>query len=773
MSNSIQDQILTHLKGGSYRPVKPRGLAKQINLTEGNEYHAFRDALRELMHQGRVVLGAGGYVVLPSAQSGASLFVGTYRHNPRGFGFVVPTDPGSHEDLFIPEGENGGAITGDIVRAKITNQEQRQGKTMYRGRVMEIVSRTQKRFVGSLVKQHGQWLVLPDGNTLTAPISTPDAAGRHVKPGSKVVVELTHYPEPGQNAQGVITEILGQAGEKDVDLKTVIVQFNLPGEFPPETLDQARHAVDRFNDALTTDDRVDLSDQIICTIDPDDAKDFDDAISLSRNNAGEWELGVHIADVAFFIPSGSPLDEEAKERGNSCYFPGHVIPMLPEILSNGVCSLQADVGRFCKSAFITFDEAARPISTRFANTIIRSAARLRYREAQAILDRAETIPHPDGPRNIEDYSPAVVELLHQMNSLAKKIQKRRLAAGQIVLELPEVELVLDDNRKVIGTEPEDESFTHTLIEMFMVEANEAVARLLDSIDVPFLRRIHPDPDLEHAARLRNFVQASGYPLPKDLDRKAIQQLLSSVRGKPESFAVNLAVLKSLSRAEYSPRNVGHYALASKQYSHFTSPIRRYSDLTVHRLLDQYLRSSSTGKSRKPHLEDIPSFDNLVELGKHLSFTERRADDAERELRQIKLLELLQHQVGEDFAGVITGITSFGIFIQLSKYLIDGLVRYEDLMDDWWDVDERAGQVRGQRTGRVIGIGDLVTARIARVDPPRRQLDLVIAELKPRPGRPAAWRLDQRQPEKTSAKKPKTKNFKTRRPHAQQGRRGRR
>src|SRR3954454_17966482 len=291
-----------------------------------------------------------------------------------------------------------------------------------------------------------------------------------------------------------------------------------------------------------------------------------------------------------------------------------------------------------------------------------------------------------------------------MNILAKRIQRRRLEEGQIVLELPEVELVLDEEGKVVGTEKEDTSFTHTLIEMFMVEANEAVARLFDSMNLPFMRRIHPEPEPDSSERLRHFVQVAGYKLPKDLNRKAIQYLLGSVRGKPESFAINLAVLKSLTRAEYSPEPVGHYALASEAYCHFTSPIRRYADLTIHRLLAQYLEArdaaggSGGRKRKKVHLEGAPTHDELVEIGRHISFTERRADDAERELRQVKLLELLGQKLGEEYLGVVTGITNFGLFVQIRPYLIEALISYEDLMDDWWDVDVAGGFIRGQRTG---------------------------------------------------------------------------
>ena len=747
-SDPLHTKIIEHLKSADYRPQGPRGLADQMEVPDTDEhFHAFRDALKELMRAGRVVQGARGSVMLPASASTDGQILGTYRHNKRGFGFLVPSDPSGHEDLYIPEGQNGGAMTGDTVRGKITSRGQRDGKALFSGRVTEVVTRSQKRFVGSVAQVAGKWVVLPDGNTLTEPILAPDAAGRHVRPGTKVVVELTSYPgdnPDGPNkgqATGVITDVLGAAGEKDVDLKAVIVQFNLPPAFPDEVKDQARHALDTFDADEERDARLDITDQIVCTIDPDDAKDYDDAISLRQLTTGEWELGVHIADVSHFVPAGSPLDLEAVGRGNSSYFPGHVIPMLPEVLSNGVCSLQEGVARLCKSAFIRYDENARPIGTKFANTVIHSRQRFRYKEAQAILDGAKVIPHPDGNRKISDYDPVVVTLLHDMEALSKRIQKRRIKAGQINLTLPETELVLDQDGKVIDAVPEDQSFTHTLIEMFMVEANEAVARLLNSLDIPFLRRTHPTPGPENQERLRTFAQVAGYKLPKDLDRHAMQALLAQAKGTPGAFAVNIAVLRSLTRAEYSPQMVGHFALASEQYCHFTSPIRRYADLTVHRLLDTYFAARAKAKrvpskaggakTRAAKIDikgEVPSYADLVDLGKKLSFTERRSDEAERELRQVKLLELLSHHIGDEFPGVVSGLTNFGVFIQLQTYLIDGLIRYENLLDDWWDVDDKVGAARGQRSGLKIAIGDACVAQVVRVDPARRELDLRVVAL---------------------------------------------
>lgn len=744
MSDLIREQILQHVRSNQYHPQKPRQIARSLEQSDEQTYPAFRQALRELMREGRVVLGQGGTIVLPTPRTGEKRdeLIGVFRQNRKGFGFVIPTDPESHEDLYIPEeGNPPGAMTGDVVRAKIISRGKREGKAIISGRIVEILERKNRRFVGSLQKTGHDWYVLPDGNAYTEPIYTPDAGAKYLKKGTKVVVEITEFPTQHEAAMGVITEVLGNPGDKDVDLRSVIAQHNLPDAFPDEVKDQASAVVNAFlekaSESQLSQHRFDMTTgHVICTIDPDDAKDYDDAISLTQLDTGEWELGVHIADVSYFVPPGTPLDQEAYQRGNSTYFPGYVIPMLPEILSNGVCSLQEGVPRYCKSVFITFDRDAKPVRTRFSNTIIQSAKRLRYREAQALIDDAPVIPHPEGDRKSSDYDPSIIRLLKDMNILAKRIQKRRYQAGQLVLNLPQADLILNEEGKVIDAQPEDQSFTHTLIEMFMVEANEAVARLLDTLDVPFIRRTHPEPDPKASEKLKVFLSACGHRIPSEMDRFSLQSLLASVKDKPESFAVNLAILRSLTRAEYSPKPIGHFALASTHYCHFTSPIRRYADLTIHRLLDAFFNATTTDHSRGPiarpkgriELKDIPSLDQCTEIGKHISYTERRSQDAERELRQLKLLELMQNHIGEQFTGVVTGVTSFGLFVQLDTYLIEGLIRYTQLLDDWWEVDEKAGLIKGQRTGQKIRIGDVARVTIARVDSARRELDLSMVQV---------------------------------------------
>ena len=700
MPERYVEAIIKYLSSRGYRPLKPRQLARQMGVAD-EDYGSFREAIKLLRDSGRVVLGARNAVTLPEM---TGRVVGIYRANPRGFGFVTPETPNAHGDLYIPPGSAGDAMTGDTVVARVVKRGKRGGEMIYHGRIVEILRRGASRVVGTLARAERAWFVMPDGNALTAPVVIPDI-GPGAKAGQKVVAEITTYPAGGSLARGVIVENLGAAGEIDAETQAVIRAHGLPDEFSPEALAEARRAVDAFNPADRRG-REDLTELTVVTIDPPDARDFDDAISLEVHGE-EFVLGVHIADVAHFVPAGGPLDAEARQRGNSVYFPRRVLPMLPEILSNGVCSLQEGQDRFCKSVFIHYDQQANVRRVRLAETVIRSSRRLCYTEAQDIIDGKSG-----------GYERKVVALLRRMDDLARRIEKRRREAGMLHLELPEVEVVLDEKGKVVDAQPADDAYTHTIIEMFMVEANEAVARALHRRNVPFLRRIHPEPEPTQAKQLISFVRVCGHRLPRDLDRKDLQRLLETVKGRPESFAVNMAVLRSLARAEYSPMQIGHYALASDCYCHFTSPIRRYPDLTVHRLFSRLLRGA------EPPPADLAE---LTSLGEHCSTTERRAEAAEEELRTVLILQFLAGKVGEVFDGVVTGVTNFGMFVQLPRYGIEGLVRMADLGDDWWELNARAGEIRGERSGWRFRIGDPLKVRIVSAEPARRQLNLVLEE----------------------------------------------
>ena len=710
--------IMKYLAGRDYQPLKPRQLARQLGVA-GAEYDTFRDAVKSLRDSGQVVLGAGNALTLPQM---ASRVAGIYRANPRGFGFVIPQTPNAHGDLYIPQGAAAGAMTGDEVLARVRKRGKRGGEMIYHGEVVNIIRRGASRLVGTLQVADGAWFVMPDGRGFTQPVVIADV-GPSPKPGRKVVAEIVKYPAPGQLARGVIVEDVGAAGHIEAETLSVIRAHGLPDEFDEEVLAEARAAVDGFDPGQAAK-REDLTAQTIITIDPPDARDFDDAIGIAADGDA-LVLGVHIADVSHFVPQGGRLDTEARQRGNSVYFPRKVLPMLPEVLANGVCSLQEGQRRFCKSAFIRYDAGGNATGARLAETVIASAKRLTYAQAQGVIDGQSG-----------GYDPKVVQLLRRMNELARKIEIRRRAAGMIHLDLPAVELVLDDEGKVVDAAPEDDSYTHTIIEMFMVEANEAAAAALDRAGAAYLRRIHPEPDPAGGKKLASFVRVCGHKLPRNLTRKDMQQLLAAVKGRPESYAVNLAVLKSFEQAEYSPMKIGHFALASSNYSHFTSPIRRYPDLTVHRLLADVIAK------RRPAPADMAE---LVALGEHCSATDRRAEAAGQELRCVLILQLLAKKIGDEFNGVVTGVTNFGLFVELPQYMIDGLVRLTDLGDDWWEVSAQRGEIRGQRTGQRHRIGDLFAVRILSVDLAARQLNLA-------PAAPAEKPKPKSKPKK--AKKPR-------------------
>jgi ribonuclease R len=711
----LAERILSFIHAKGYEPRRLQELGEAMGIGE-EEHGDFHDACKALMHSGRMVLGSRNTVSIPDPPRRVA---GTFRANPKGFGFLIPDAPRIHGDLYVPANATMGAMTGDRVSAEVRKKGKREGKMLFEAHVTEILQRGQSRFVGNLQRQAGRWYIILDGSTMHAPILIDDPGAKRVKAGDQVVVEVVTFPTERAPARGVIVKALGPAGEPGVDALSVIEQFQLPGEFPEAALEQARQMVASFRPEKTAADRLDLRDLTIITIDPTDAKDFDDAISLGRDERGMWELGVHIADVAHFVPENGPLDVEARERANSIYLPDMVIPMLPEVLSNGVCSLQEGEPRLTKSVFITFDQHGVVKKTAFANSVIHSTKRLTYEQASAVLDGK--------PGRI---SAKVVTLLNDMDQLAKVIRQRRLKHGMLTLHLPDNEVVFDEAGVPVDVVPEDTSFSHTIIEMFMVEANEAVARHLRQKDIGCLRRVHESSTKLQDGSLRRLIKFLGHELPGHATHRDLQVLLDAVKGKDEAFAINLAVLRSMEQAEYSPALIGHFALASDHYCHFTSPIRRYPDLTVHRLLDELLRENGRPGTENPARET-----NLESLGGHCSANERRAEAAERELKQIYILRLLEKQIGEHYGGVVTGIAQIGLFIQLDRYLIEGLVRFDRLSEDWWEVDPDRAWAVGQRTGRKIRIGDRLTISTARVDIAHRQLDLQVVEFPARSAEP--------------------------------------
>ncbi|HPD46787.1 MAG TPA: ribonuclease R [Anaerohalosphaeraceae bacterium] len=705
--NTYERDIIRHVSRRDYSPVKLSAIAKSLGVSD-EDYPEFKAAFQDLRRQGRVVIGPKNLITLPEM---SGRVIGTFRANPKGFGFVVPLEPNSHGDLFIGPRDTNGAMTGDTVSARVVKKGRRAGEMRYNGIIEEILERGRNRLVGILQRLDGQWIVKPDGKEFFEPIVVDDVGAKNAKVNDKVIVEILTFATERCFARGVIVDVLGKAGLYDSETRSIIAQYKLPEAFPEETLAQAHLAAASFN-ADAAEGRDDITNETIITIDPPDARDFDDAISLKRNKDGNWVLGVHIADVAAFVTMNSPLDAEARLRGNSTYLPRKVIPMLPETLSNGVCSLQPNQKRFAKSVYITYDRDGNVLGREFANSIICSTARLTYLEADAII-RGDAKGWPG----------EVVALLKDMETLARAIEKRRDRHGMLHLDLPETELIFDDEGRVVDAQPADTCYPHTIIEMFMVEANEAVASLLDRFNIPFMRRIHPDPDPASTKNLARVVKLCGLKVPRTLDRAAIQDLLAAVKGKPASYAVNMYILRSLQKAEYAPSHIGHFALASKNYCHFTSPIRRYADLLVHRLLQCYLDHHLNLIG----LEEVLPESELAEIGRHISFTEQRSADAERELKTVLILQMLSTRIGCELNCVVSGLTNFGIFAQCTKYGIEGLIEFGDLGLDEWRFDERAQAVVGLHSQKSVHLGQDMKVRVVEVNIPARQLTLAPVE----------------------------------------------
>jgi ribonuclease R len=741
---TTREKVLAHLASHHYHPMKLRRLARFFDVAE-EDYAEFRALIKRMIADGDLAFGAQGRLRLHVAEEKPSArrphtVTGRFSLSQRGFGFVEP-GPGEvltgGEDVFVPPEDTLGAVTNDTVVADVVGKSSRG----YYGRIVEIRQRGQTQYVGTYYVTEAGPVVRPDGGILQQDFAVPDASSAGAKPKDKVVFEVLKYGLRGEPGEAVITEVLGERGAPGVDTLVVIRQFELPDEFPPEVVAEARAAAARMDDAAL-EGRRDLARETVITIDPADARDFDDAISLTDNRDGTVTLGVHIADVAHFVREGSALDAEARRRGTSVYLPLKVLPMLPEVLSNGVCSLQEGRTRLTKSAFIRFDAAGEPVSVELANSFIKSAKRLTYEQASAALEG-----------KTDGLTPKVVHLLGSMDRLAKALLARRRRQGYLELDLPEVDLEFDDYGRVIAAHPQDASFSHRIIEMFMVEANEAVARRLDEAGFTYIRRIHPEPDDEAAEDLMHFARSVGYRLGEARSRHELQRLLNAVRGKPEAYGIHLAVLRSLKRAEYSIKKEGHFALGSGAYCHFTSPIRRYPDLTVHRAFDVLVRGGAGrkvrgGRHKAPAIgpEHDPAARVLVDIAAHCSEMERRAEAAERELTKIKLLEYLQTRIGDTFTGVITGVQQFGLFVESPELLIDGLVHISRLKDDHYRFDKRRWALIGSRTGRVLRVGSTLEVQIAGANIRLRQLDLEPVE-KPRQARPVSSQEEARRQRK--------------------------
>ncbi len=714
----IREQILALLGRKDYRPLNKIDIARKLGLS-GTERVALRKTLRELERTGEIARIRKNRYVLPAE---ADLVAGKLSIHQAGYGFLTPETPGG-PDVFIAAENIGTAMHGDRVVARISRDAPHDRiKGRREGRVIRILERAHDTIVGTLQRSRNFYYVVPDDprfvhDIYVRPLAAVSdrRASQNLKEnlrlqtvatvGDKVVVRLDAWESRHVNPEGEIIEVLGPATAPGIDMLSIIRKFHLPAEFPKEVLDQAERIPDKIN-PRQLEGREDLRKEFIVTIDPDDARDFDDAIQVEKNKNG-WRLGVHIADVAAYVEPGSALDREARRRGNSAYLPDRVIPMLPERLSNGVCSLNPGVDRLTHSAFIHFDKNGVAKSARFSRSVIRSAHRLTYKQAYAILSSP--------PRD------QLGERLHLAWELASLLRRKRFEHGALDLDFPEVKVWVDKQGHPIRLERVENDESHQLIEEFMLAANEAVAREHKKRTIPTIYRVHENPDPGKLAEYREFVLSFDYRVGDLTHRGELQRLLAAIRGKPEEQALKVALLKSLKRARYDPQPLGHYGLAKTNYLHFTSPIRRYADLVVHRSLGR------DAAARRPYRMDMGE---IASIAQHISATERNAADAEIDGAQMKKLEFFQRQLDqrnpEIFRAAIVDVRNYGLLVELPDALITGLIHVSSLTDDFYLFEPARRQLIGRRSRRRFKIGDEVSVFVARVDTFKRQVDFTIA-----------------------------------------------
>src|SRR5213594_853055 len=701
----IREQVLALLARKDYRPLNKIDIARELGLT-GTQRNALRKTLRELERAGAIARIRKNRYVLPAE---ADLVAGKLSIHQAGYGFLTPETPGG-PDVFIAAENIGTAMHGDRVVARIsrdTPDDRIKGRR--EGRVIRILERAHDTIVGTLQQSRNFYYVVPDDPRFVHDIyvhpERDQQPGTSANVGDKVVVRLEPWESRHVNPEGEIIEVLGPASAPGIDMLSIIRKYHLPAEFPKDVLDQAERISEEI-DARQLEGREDLRKDFIVTIDPDDARDFDDAIQVEKTNSG-WRLGVHIADVAAYVEPGSALDREARGRGNSVYLPDRVIPMLPEGLSNGVCSLNPGVDRLTRSVFIHFDKHGVVKNARFVRSVIRSAHRLTYKQAYAILSSP--------PRD------QLGKRLHTAWELASLLRRKRFEHGALDLDFPEVKVWVDKQGRPVRLERVENDESHQLIEEFMLAANEAVARELKNRAIPTIYRVHENPDPEKLAEYREFVLSFDYKVGDLTHRAELQRLLAAFRGKPEEQALKIALLKSLKRARYFAQPLGHYGLAKANYLHFTSPIRRYADLVVHRAL---------GRDTAARRPDQLGMAEIASVAEHISTTERNAADAEIDAAQMKKLEFFQRQLDErnpqSFRAPVVDVRNYGLMVELPDALITGLVHVSSLTDDFYLFEPARRQLIGRRSRKRFKIGDEVSVFVARVDAFKRQVDFAIA-----------------------------------------------
>ena len=702
-----KERILAYMESEGYVPIKRRDMRAMLSVPQ-EDREKFENLINELIAEGRVFETKKGKLASPKDLQMAT---GTFIGHARGFGFVTPDAGG--EDIFIPASETMGAMQKDRVLYKVLHKAEKGKKAD--GVIVRILERGQQRIVGTFeAGSKGYGFVVADDKKIAKDIFISRENTKGAVTGHKVVVEITDYGEDRRNPEGKVIEILGHINDPGVDILSVIRRYELAVEFPEEVYAEIEHLGTEVAEA-DKKGREDLRDLLTITIDGADAKDLDDAVSLKRLGNGNFELGVHIADVSHYVRENTALDKEAYARGTSVYLVDRVIPMLPHKLSNGICSLNPHVDRLALSCLMEVNGRGEVVSHRILESVINSDYRMTYTAVREILE--------DGaPALLEQYA-EILPMLEDMEELRQILGEKRRKRGSVNFDLPESKIILDENGKPIDIKPYEKSIATNMIEEFMLVCNETIAENSFWQEMPFMYRSHQEPDEDKLKKMEQFLRGFGYYLRKkdgEIHPRELQKVLQKAEETDEERIITRMVLRSMMQARYTAENGGHFGLAAKYYCHFTSPIRRYPDLEIHRMIKKMLHGELDEKASAYYRRKMPDW------AKHCSKQERVAEDAERDTDALKKVEFMEDKVGQIYEGIISGVTNWGIYVELPN-TIEGMVALSQMDDDYYEFDEKKMLVFGKRTKKSYRLGDKVVVSVAKVDRMMGTIDFVFEE----------------------------------------------
>jgi len=697
-----KDKIFMFISDKEYSPMKEKEIAIILGIKK-HEKEELRNILNELETEGKIYKNSNGKYVLPQ---NTGIIKGVFYAKSKGYGFLIDEND---EKYFVAPGQTKGAFNNDIVLAKITKKSSNSEKCN-ECQIIKVLKHGCDKIVGTFVKNKKFGFVIPDDKSFSSDIYISKKHSMGIENKIKVVVEITKWPQKDENPEGIIDEVLGFAGDKGVDIKSIIRKYSLNENFPQKVSLSAK----AFDDVISDEEikkREDFRNEMVFTIDGDDAKDFDDAVGIKKTNDG-YILSVHIADVSYYASENSCLDIEARKRGTSVYFPGTVVPMLPKELSNGICSLNPLCDRLCLSVILHYDKNANLIKHKICESVIRSKYRLTYDNVTKLLE---------GDDNLKKEYFEIADDLKHMKDLAMILKSKRLSKGSIDFDFPEVKIILDDNGKAKDIFKYKASISHNIIEEFMLAANTCVAEEFFWCEIPFIYRIHETPTADKINVFKRFVLQLGYKFninPDNPKPGVFAQFYESIKDSKRELLISKMMLRSLMKAKYSPENLGHFGLGFKYYCHFTSPIRRYPDLVIHRIIKEHI-GKGLNEKRIRYLKKF-----VIDASKTSSEMEIRAMEAEREADDMKKAEYMSQRIGEIYPAVITSVVSFGMFAE-TEFGIEGLISMTDLDDDYYEYDENTLSLKGKHNNIVYNIGDKINITVKRADPYLREIDYYI------------------------------------------------